>query len=477
MRARLGARAVTGASGATVLAGLLCIGAVTVPPAGAVSRARSAQSVTSSAVVLRAVPATIHGGQAAALRGQVVDPQGRRAIDVYASPYPYTGQELVTSATAAADGSFSVRVTPDRNTRYRVLLAGTSAAATATVGVLRTATVTARALPLGQAGVTIVIDHPRDLRWGGARVRWSFRTGSGGYEAEPSTRTRNARSGVTVLTTTVTLPAGRFSFRACFSAPQTGALLDPGRPPGCAGRGYTGSGRLPTGFPSPRGVAAAAGVLAGRTGRTAFAVIDSEGRLSGVHVHWTFPTASCVKAMLLAAYLRGLHARGQHYVDSYSNSILYPMIHVSDNNAATAVWSIVGDGNLYALARRAAMTDFSVSGNWINALLSPADQARYFFNMDSMIPPEFRGYARFLLSTIEPSQSWAIPAVARPHHYAVFFKDGSEPTGLGQLVHQVARLERPDHTFAMAVMTDGDPSMQYGIDTIADVASALINTR
>jgi hypothetical protein len=95
--------------------------------------------------------------------------------------------------------------------------------------------------------------------------------------------------------------------------------------------------------------------------------------------------------------------------------------------------------------------------------------------MDSMIPPEFRGYARFLLSTIEPSQSWSIPAVARPHHYAVFFKDGSEPTGLGQLVHQVARLERPDHTFAMAVMTDGDPSMQYGEDTISGVAQALVN--
>jgi hypothetical protein len=459
-----------------VLACLLCVAAGTVPAAGAASRGRSAQAVTSSAVVVSAVPATIRGGRAATLRGRVVDPLGRRAIDVYASPYPYARQELVTSATAAADGSFSVRVTPDRNNHYRVLLAGAGAQATANVGVLRAVTLTVKALALGQAGVTIVITHPRDLRWGGARVHWSFRTGSGGYVAEPVTRTRNARPGVTVLSTAVTLPAGRFSFRACFSAPQTGALLDPHRPAGCAGRGYTGGGRLPTGFPSPHGVAAAAGYLAGRTGRTAFAVIDSEGRLSGVHVHWTFPTASCVKAMLLVAYLRGLHARRQRYVDSYSNSILYPMIHVSDNSAATAVWSIVGDANLYALARRADMTDFSVTGSWGTALLSPADQARYFFNMDSMIPPEFRGYARFLLSTIEPSQSWAIPAVARPHHYAVFFKDGSEPTGLGQLVHQIARLERPDHTFAMAVMTDGDPTMQYGIDTIAGVTGALINT-
>ena len=53
---------------------------------------------------------------------------------------------------------------------------------------------------------------------------------------------------------------------------------------------------------------------------------------------------------------------GQHYVDSYSNSFLYPMIHVSDNNAATQCWSIVGDSGLYAVAAAARMTDFSISG-------------------------------------------------------------------------------------------------------------------
>ncbi len=104
-------------------------------------------------------------------------------------------------------------------------------------------------------------------------------------------------------------------------------------------------------------------------------MIDSEGRLSGAHVHWTFPTASVVKAMLLVAYLRGLHSQGRRSVDSNSNSIPYPMIHVSDNNAATAVGSIVGNRNLYALARRAGMTDFSVTVSWISALLSPAGRS------------------------------------------------------------------------------------------------------
>ena len=60
-------------------------------------------------------------------------------------------------------------------------------------------------------------------------------------------------------------------------------------------------------------------------------MVDSEGRLSGIREHQTFITASVVKAMLLVAYLRRLHAFGERRVDSRSNSFLYPMINVSDN--------------------------------------------------------------------------------------------------------------------------------------------------
>jgi hypothetical protein len=282
---------------------------------------------------------------------------------------------------------------------------------------------------------------------------------------------------VTVLSATVALPAGRFGFSACFRARGDGALLDPGRPRRCAGRGYSGRGSLPFGFPSPRAVSAAGQFLAGRAGRTAFAVIDSEGRLSGVHMHWTFVSASVVKAMLLVSYLRMLDARGQHFVDGGSDSFLFPMINVSDNAAATRTWSIVGDGRLYSLAHAAGMTDFSIVGIWANAQISAADQARFFFRMHSLIPREFRGYARRLLSTIVGFESWGIPAVARGHRYAVFFKGGWRGTALGQLVHQVARLERPDHSFAMAVMTDGDPSMGYGIGTIEGLTNVLVSVR
>jgi hypothetical protein len=169
-----------------------------------------------------------------------------------------------------------------------------------------------------------------------------------------------------------------------------------------------------------------------------------------------------------------LDARGQHHIDSYSNSFLYPMIHVSDNNAATQTWSIVGDSGLYAVAKAAGMTEFSISGIWANAMISAADQAKFFFEMDKLIPKEFVGYARSLLSGIAGYESWGIPAIARPKGYTVFFKAGWRPTNLGYLVHQIARLEGHKRTFSMAVMTDGDPDMGYGIDTIQDVTAALL---
>lgn len=232
-----------------------------------------------------------------------------------------------------------------------------------------------------------------------------------------------------------------------------------------------GVGFPTVGFPTPRQIGAAERFLAGRAGRTAFAVVDTHGRLHGVRLHARFPSASVIKGMLLVAYLQRL-ARRHRGLDAASRALLYPMIHISDNAAASAVQAIVGNGALLALARQAHMTDFAVSSSWIDTQISAADQARYFFMQDGLIPARFRGYARYLLSTISADQSWGVPAAARPRWH-VFFKGGWLPVSLG-LVHQVARLERGRQRFALAVLTEGDPSMAYGEQTIEGVAARLV---
>ncbi|MBV9466912.1 MAG: hypothetical protein JO206_09900 [Solirubrobacterales bacterium] len=453
----------------------LGIGLTVIATLGACATVAAAQPSAAPSVSLHAVPAQRLGIGPVTLSGTAVGVVPGSTVTLFRSAYPYSQTTLLRSTTTSADGSFAFTVYPDRNTRYRVQLVGGTASATVQVGVVGVAVTKVRAQTPGKARVTIVVFHPRDLRWSGAHVSWWFATGRHGrFVPAPSTRTVRLSPYAAVLWTTITLPAGPFRFRACFHAPGDRALLDLRRPPGCTGRGFQGGGSLPVGFPGPAAIARAEAYLSGRIGRTALAVVDSQGRLSGVHEHWTFITGSVVKAMLLVAYLRRLDAMGQHTVDAFSNSFLYPMINVSDNSAATQTWSIVGDAGLYSVAGAAGMTEFSISGIWANAQISAADQAKFFFEMDSLIPHEFVGYARFLLSTIAGYESWGIPAVARPLGYQVFFKGGWRGTGLGQLVHQIGRLEGHRHTFSLAVMTDGDPSMGYGIDTIQGVTGALL---
>jgi hypothetical protein len=110
-------------------------------------------------------------------------------------------------------------------------------------------------------------------------------------------------------------------------------------------------------------------------------------------------------------------------------------------------------------------------GWWAFTQTSAADQARFFYSLQRLIPRQFYGYARTLLSSIEPSQSWGIPPVARPR-WRVFFKTGALPSE--GLFNEVGRLERPSVTFTIAVFTSGDPSMSYGEQTIQGVAAELL---
>lgn len=236
---------------------------------------------------------------------------------------------------------------------------------------------------------------------------------------------------------------------------------------------YQGEGRgIPVAaYPSASAIAAAARYLDTRAGRTSLAVVDSRGRLSGVRLREHFQTASVVKVMMLVAYLQMLnaHDRGLRAADT---SLLYPMIHISDNNAASAVLAIVGGGAVARVARESGMSEYAPGvGWWAFTQTSAADQARFFFALERLIPAQFYGYARWLLSGIEPSQSWGIPPVARPR-WQVFFKTGALPSE--GLFNEVARLERPGMTFTIAVLTTGDPSMSYGEETIQGVASALL---
>ena len=338
-------------------------------------------------------------------------------------------------------------------------------------------------LSLGRARLDVVSRHPRRAHWGNRPVRWyRGERRRGPLRSVKVRRTREVRPGVIRMTAVVRLPrAGPFRFAACFAAPRQ-SRFGLGSSHGPCGRQrfrgpvrspYIGAGVAPSGYPRHRARSAAARYLDRRGGETAYAVFDSQGRLSGRRLHRTFSSASVVKAMLLVADLRRLAARHRG-LDPGRRALLEPMIHLSDNAAATAIWNLDGEGPVRALARAAGMTDFAVYGYWSSAKISAADQARFFFGMEELVPRRFRAYANRLLSHIVDYESWGIPRVARPRGWRTYFKGGWVGTSRGQLVHQVARLERRRARVAIAVLTDGNPSMEYGIETIEGVTRRLL---
>ena len=460
-----------GAAPGVVAAGLTTMAVLAAAPSSAF-----AQQPT---ITVQASATQVGTGSSVTLTGQLTDAPADSQVALTQAAYPYTSSSPVSTATPDAGGNFSFTVSPAIDTRYQVMIAGTSVQASAQVTVTDRLVVRVKALPLGRAAITVHVYHPSELHWGNRKVQWWFTEG-GHFQAGQPTRTHYLGPSLISLDTAVALPAGHFRWRACFHAADDEAILDEEHPPDCAGRGYQGHGNLPFGYPSLAAIHRAEAYVNSTGGHTALAVVTTEGREYGIRMHDRFITGSLVKAMLLVAYLQRLDAMGQHSVDPTSNSILYPMINVSDNNAATRCWSIVGNAGLYSVAHAAGMTDFSVDtsaswgSQWGAALLSAADQARFFFEMDSLIPKEFVGYARNLLSTIAGYESWGIPAVARPFGYQVFFKAGWRPSPDIFLVHQAARLEGHGRTFSLAIMTDGDNGMGDGISKIQRTTSALL---
>ena len=224
---------------------------------------------------------------------------------------------------------------------------------------------------------------------------------------------------------------------------------------------------LPPLVPTAAARRAAFAWAARRAGDVAVAVVDSRGHEYGYHASDRFITASLVKPMLLVAYLRG-HSS----LDPAMRATLTRMITASDNDAADAVYRLVGRRGLMRLADRAGMRSFRADGSWILCHVAAADMARFFRDMEQYIPSRHRRFANALLSDIVFYQRWGIPTAAEPLGYRVYFKAGW--LGAWTLANQAARLERGRVRMGIAVFTDHNPQESYGKDTAAGVTARLL---
>lgn len=240
-----------------------------------------------------------------------------------------------------------------------------------------------------------------------------------------------------------------------------------------AGEAKTRTARPEPTLPTAAQVMNARAFAESRSGVVSFAVFDTSDNLHCYRCRARYASASVVKAMLLVAYLASLAEENRALTASH-DAQLEAMIRVSDNLSATEIYSHVGDAGLRRLARQAGMRDFSVSGGWATARIIAADQARFFTFIDKPMSAKDSEYASQLLSSVVASQAWGIPEVSRPE-WNTLFKGGWRRKRRGQLVHQVARLERGDAVMAIAVLTDGNPREASGRATIRGIARRLLD--
>jgi hypothetical protein len=467
---------------AIAAAGTLAVGTL-----ASVSAAAAGGTLEGTPPLVSASPSatTIAEGEAISIAGsssQAGRPLAGAPLELQADPYPFHGYATIAHTVSAADGSYTFNtIKPDENVRLRVSAQASPAVTSQqlTISVEPTVAINASSEGPGHTRLSIRLTHTTHGGSPPVQAQWFVaRRGSSEFRLADTTPTRELSPGLTYTAATVDPPSRQFVYRVCLSPSWEDSMARPHAHLSCP---QSGDGELAYGaegqgvplaaYPSPSAVAAGVRFLDGRAGRTSLAVVNSAGELSGVNLREHFETASVVKVMMLVAFLQKRNAEHRS-LDEADRALLYPMIHISDNEAASAVYGIVGEPAVARVARESGMQDYAPGiGWWAYTQTSAADQARFFFALPHLIPSQFYAYARGLLAGIEPSQSWGFPPVARPA-WQVFFKTGALPEE--GLFNEVARLERPEATFTVAVLTDGDPSMSYGEQTIEGVAAALL---
>ena len=187
-------------------------------------------------------------------------------------------------------------------------------------------------------------------------------------------------------------------------------------------------------------------------------------------------TASIVKAEILATLLLKAQKAGHGLTDS-QEGLAERMIEASDNNAASALWNEIGQGDGLAAGNRGFKLKHTVpglGGAWGTTRTSAADQLRLLTAIASRKSPltaDGRAYILRLMARVEPSQRWGVSAAADDSD-DVALKNGWLPRAVDGgtwTVNSIGRVRGDDHDYLIAVISQGHPSMAAGIETVEHV--------
>jgi hypothetical protein len=218
--------------------------------------------------------------------------------------------------------------------------------------------------------------------------------------------------------------------------------------------------------------------LRGRSSTVALRLYDkSEDMGCSLNTTMHFDSASVVKVTILGALLR--IAMNQHrHLTGAEVALATRMITQSDNNAASALWNQVGHARLQNFLNLANMgeTQLGPTGYWGLTQITAHDESLLLGLLEypnRVLDTPSRNFALGLMARVIPSQRWGVPAGA-PTSLSVHVKNGWLPLAThGWRIHSIGLFTGHNRGYSIAVLTDDNPSMAYGIDTIERVAEVI----
>jgi hypothetical protein len=200
--------------------------------------------------------------------------------------------------------------------------------------------------------------------------------------------------------------------------------------------------------------------------------------------------ASVVKLDVLETLLaeRGRSGTG---LSAGDRSLAGQMIEDSDNDAATSLWDEVGGASgIRSFNTSAGLADTVPSScvdcpgfpwpGWGLTTTTPADQLtllRTLVEPNSLLTSTERSYALSLMENVTPDQRWGVTGGV-PAQVTVALKNGWLPLNSANSnwqINSVGWISGSGRDYLIAVLSTGNPTEQYGIDTIDQLAALVWN--
>ncbi|QPP08855.1 serine hydrolase [Streptomyces bathyalis] len=190
-----------------------------------------------------------------------------------------------------------------------------------------------------------------------------------------------------------------------------------------------------------------------------------------------YDSASVVKVSVLAALLRKAQEEDRRLTRDEVD-LTTAMVTRSDNAATSTLWRRIGRERFAQFLSLAGMrnTEPGRNGVWGLTQVTARDQVKLLRLLTASNPvlnAESRAYALTLMNRVVPSQRWGVPAGA-PDSATVHVKNGWLPRATGAWrVHSIGAFTHGGNDYGIAVLSQGNRRMDYGVGTIQGVAKAV----